>query len=145
MLGPDGNIYIGNFGGTSKQMSVIDNPDVPGPGCNFCRKCLRSKSVYGYLSVPPCMPNYELGALAQPCWPLMNEEIAGNNTSWEVYPNPAQGAIYIKHKDGKTKRLYNTLGQLLLETNTPMFDVSRLSRGIYFVQCDGEMKKVFVE
>jgi hypothetical protein len=47
------------------------------------------------------MPNYELGALAQPCWPLINEEVAGNNTSWEVYPNPAQAAIYIQHKDGK--------------------------------------------
>jgi hypothetical protein len=145
MLGPDNKIYIGHFHGQSLQMSVIDNPDIANVGCNFCRKCLRSKSVYGYLSVPPCMPNYELGALAQTCWPLMNEEVAGNNTSWEVYPNPAQGAIYIQHKDGKTKRLYNTLGQLLLETNTPMFDVSRLSKGIYFVQCEGVMKKVVVE
>jgi hypothetical protein len=91
------------------------------------------------------MPNYELGALAQPCWPLINEEVAGNNPSWEVYPNPAQAAIYIQHKDDKTKRLYNTLGQLLLETNTPMFDVSRLSKGIYFVQSEGVMKKVVVE
>ena len=145
MLAIDNRVYIGHFGGTSKQMSVIDNPDVPGPGCNFCRKCLRSKSVYGYLSSPPCMPNYELGALAQPCWPLMNEEVVGNNTSWEVYPNPAQGVVYIKHKDGKTKRLFNTLGQLLDETHSTLFDVSRLSKGIYFVQCDGEMKKVVVE
>ena len=91
------------------------------------------------------MPNNELCALVQPCWPLMNEEVAGNNTLWEVYPNPAQAAIYIQHKDDKTKRLYNTLGQLLLETNTPMFDVSRLSKGIYFVQCEGVMKKVVVE
>jgi hypothetical protein len=91
------------------------------------------------------MPNYELGALAQPCWPLMNEGVVGNNTSWAVYPNPAQGVVYIKHKDGKTKRLYNTLGQLLDETHSSLFDVSRLSKGIYFVQCDGEMKKVFVE
>ena len=145
MLAPNDKIYIGNFGGTTKQMSVIDNPDVPGPGCNFCRKCLRSKSVYGVLSMPPCMPNYELGASGQSCWPLMNEEVAGNNTSWEVYPNPAQGVVYIKHKDGKTKRLYNTLGQLLDETHTTLFDVSRFSKGIYFVQCDGEMKKVVVK
>jgi hypothetical protein len=76
---------------------------------------------------------------------LDNAETVKEDGLWGGYPNPALGAIYIKHKDGKKKRLYNTLGQLLLETNTPMFDVSRLSKGIYFVQCDGEMKKVVVE
>jgi hypothetical protein len=145
MLGPDDKICIGNSGGTSKQMSVINNPDIANVGCGFCRKCLRSKANWGGFNVPPCMPNYELGALAQPCWPLMNEEVVSNNTSWEVYPNPAQGVVYIKHKDGKTKRLYNTMGQLLDETHSGMFDVSRLSKGIYFVQCEGEMKKVVVE
>jgi hypothetical protein len=143
-LAPDNKIYIGRFHGTCKQLSVINNPDVK-INCNFCPNCLRSKSNWGYFSTPPNMPNYELGALTQPCWPLMNEEVAGNNTSWEVYPNPAQGVVYIKHKDGKTKRLYNTLGQLLGETQSTMFDVSRLSKGIYFVQCEGEMKKVVVE
>ncbi|MBK7041062.1 MAG: hypothetical protein IPH46_11500 [Bacteroidetes bacterium] len=33
--GADGKLYIGNFHGTSKQMSRIDNPDVKGAGCNF--------------------------------------------------------------------------------------------------------------
>ena len=142
-LAPDNKIYIGRGDGC-KQMSVINSPNTKF-NCDFCPNCLRSKSNWGFFKIPPNMPNYELGALAQPCWPLMIEEVAGNNTSWEVYPNPAQGAIYIQHKDGKTKRLYNTLGQLLLETNTPMFDVSRLSKGIYFVQCEGVMKKVVVE
>jgi hypothetical protein len=145
MLAPDNKVYIGNFGGTTKQMSLIDNSDLAGPGCNFSPKCLRSKSVNGILTQPPCMPNYELGASGQTCWPLDNAETVKEDGLWEVYPNPAQGAIYIQHKDGKTKRLYNTLGQLLLETNTPMFDVSRLSKGIYFVQCEGVMKKVVVE
>jgi hypothetical protein len=62
-LAPNNKIYIGNFGGTGKQMSVIDNPDVKGAGCNFCPKCLRTDSLfYGYLGTPPCMPNYGLGA-----------------------------------------------------------------------------------
>ncbi|MBK9480862.1 MAG: hypothetical protein IPO02_02515 [Bacteroidetes bacterium] len=33
--GGDGKLYIGNFGGTSKQMSRIDNPDVKGAGLHF--------------------------------------------------------------------------------------------------------------
>ena len=142
-LAPDDKIYIGRGDGC-KQMSVINSPDIKF-NSDFCPNCLRSKSNWGFFSTPPNMPNYELGASGQTCWPLDNAETVKEDGLWEVYPNPAQGAIYIQHKDGKTKRLYNTLGQLLLETNTPMFDVSRLSKGIYFVQCDGEMKKVVVE
>jgi hypothetical protein len=44
-LAPDNKIYIGNFGGLSKQMSRIDNPDVKGAGCNFCPRCLRLDSL----------------------------------------------------------------------------------------------------
>jgi hypothetical protein len=143
-LGPDDKIYISRFVGVCKEFSYIANPNAKGAACDFCTNCLRSKSN-GVFDGLPTMPNYELGALAQTCWPLMNEEVIGNKTSWEVYPNPAQGVVYIKHKDGKTKRLYNTLGQLLDETHSTLFDVSRLSRGIYFVQCEGVMKKVVVE
>ncbi|MBK8683502.1 MAG: hypothetical protein IPN26_00185 [Bacteroidetes bacterium] len=39
--GPDGRIYIGNFGADLKQMSVIDHPDSKGARAGFCRKCFR--------------------------------------------------------------------------------------------------------
>ena len=61
-LGPDDRIYIGNWGGGSKQMSRIDNPNVKGSGCDFCPRCLRLDTLstsQGNFSVgtPPCMPN----------------------------------------------------------------------------------------
>lgn len=55
-LGPDNKLYIGNFGGTVFQMSVIDSPDVKGAGCHFCPRCLRLDSLGNnpYVVTPPC-------------------------------------------------------------------------------------------
>jgi hypothetical protein len=96
-LGPDDKLYVGNFGGTSKQMSVIENPDVKGAGCNFCPRCLRLDTlINGYVSTPPCMPNYALGA--QDCWPLATNDINAPATSIEVYPNPTNLQLNIKYR-----------------------------------------------
>ena len=148
MLAPDDKIYIGNFSGTTKQMNIIDNPDVSGVGCNFCRKCLRSKSVNGILTQPPCMPNYELGASGQPCWPLSipNSPKEGEEIL-EVYPNPSNDKIKVesrKYKDA-IKQLYNSIGQLMLSTKENEIDVSNLSSGIYYIRCGNSVKKVMIE
>jgi hypothetical protein len=147
-IGPNGKIYVGNSSGTSEQMSVIDNPDISGVGCSFCRKCLRAKSVYGTLGAPPCMPNYELGASGQPCWPLSlpNPPKEGDEVL-EVYPNPSNDKIKvesIKYKDD-IKQLYNSIGQLMLSTKENEIDVSNLSSGIYYIRCGNSVKKVMVE
>ena len=73
-LAPDNKIYIGRFHGTCKQWSVINSPDIKF-NCDFCPNCLRSKSNWGYFKSPPNLPNYELGATGQPCWPLQNEQV----------------------------------------------------------------------
>jgi hypothetical protein len=94
-IGPDGKLYVGNWWGVSKQMSVINNPNVKGAGCDFCPRCLRSQANYG-VSSPPCMPNYDLGANL-PCWPLGNEEIIMEQDELVVYPNPSNGSINIQY------------------------------------------------
>lgn len=60
-LGPDNKLYVGNFGGLSKQMSYFDTPNNKGLGSGFCPRCLRFPRVG--VTAPPCMPNYDLGAL----------------------------------------------------------------------------------
>lgn len=148
MLAPDNKIYLGHKGGTSKQMSVIDNPDIANIGCNFCRKCLRSKSNWGVLSAPPCMPNYELGASGQPCWPLsISNPTNEGDEILEVYPNPSNDKIKVesrKYKDA-IKQLYNSIGQLMLSTKENEIDVSNLSSGIYYIRCGNSVKKVMIE
>jgi hypothetical protein len=94
-LGPDNKLYVGNWWGVSKQMSVINNPNVKGAGCDFCPRCLRSQANYGVTS-PPNMPNYNLGA-DLPCWPLENEEIIMKLDEFSLYPNPSNGSINIQY------------------------------------------------
>jgi len=143
--GPDNKLYIGNWGGLSKQMSRIDNPDVKGVGCNFCPRCLRMDSLSGVFSLgtPPCMPNYSLGA--KTCWPLQNENVKEKEKELSVYPNPSSSMIYIKNANQKKKELYNSIGQLIFSTFKNEINVSNYSKGIYYLRCGIQTKKIIIE
>ncbi len=144
-MGTDGKIYIGNVGGLSKQMSRIENPDVKGAGCNFCPRCLRLDSLgaNAYVGTPPCMPNYGLGA--KTCWPLATNQLSILNKALEVYPNPSSSVFYIKNKQDKKKELFTMLGELLFTTTKDDIDVSRYSKGVYYLRCEHAVRKVVVE
>ncbi|MEZ5046442.1 MAG: T9SS type A sorting domain-containing protein [Chitinophagaceae bacterium] len=148
-IASDNKIYIGNFAGLSKQMSSIDNPDVKGAGCNFCPRCLRLDSLgaNAYVGTPPCMPNYGLGA--RTCWPLSISQYANEPMSQlEVYPNPACSTLYIKTDKpiaNNPKELYNSVGQLILSTIANEMDVSRYSKGVYYLKCGIFTRKVIIE
>ncbi|MBK9301151.1 MAG: T9SS type A sorting domain-containing protein [Bacteroidetes bacterium] len=155
-LAPDNKIYIGNFGGGSKQMSRIDNPDIKGAGCNFCPRCLRLDSLgaNAYVGTPPCMPNYGLGA--QVCWPLESSEIGDKRLeTLEVYPNPSSTYIDVRYeiRDNRnaTIELFTALGQRVYTSpishlKSPLsIDVSNLSTGIYYLRVENLVKKVIIE
>lgn len=144
-LGPDNKIYIGNFGGTSKQMSVINNPDVKGAGCNFCPRCLRLDTLAGtaYAGTPPCMPNYSLGK--DSCFPDAVVEYAVDNKQLTVYPNPASSQLNIENGELKMKELYNAMGQMILITKADEIDVKHFPRGLYYLRCNGVAIKVVLE
>jgi len=144
-LAPNNKIYIGNWNGLCKQMSVIDNPDGAGANCNFCRKCFRSpKVIDGWLSSPSCMPNYGLGG--KTCYPsLLNPPKEDLNTV-EVYPNPASTKIVVRcQMSDVSKELYNSVGQLILSTKENEIDVHNLNSGIYYLKVGIQTKKVVVE
>ena len=144
-LGPDNKIYIGNSHGLSKQMSRIDNPDIKGAGCNFCPRCLRLDSLgaNAYVGTPPCMPNYGLGA--KTCWPLATNQLSNLNEALEVYPNPSSSVFYFKNKHGKKKELFTMLGELLFTTTKDEIDVSRYSKGVYYLRCEHDIRKIIIE
>jgi hypothetical protein len=143
-LGPDNKLYIGNFGGLSKQMSVVNNPDVKGVGCNFCPRCLRLDTLGNITAgTPPCMPNYGLGA--QVCWALVNDELLMLNEELVVYPNPSSAIFYIKNADGKKKELYSVLGELLFSTKADEMDVRNITKGMYYLRVENQIKKIIVE
>jgi hypothetical protein len=145
--GVDGKIYIGNWNGTSNQMSVINKPNFKGAACEFCPRCLRFDTVYNYpgITTPPNMPNYAMGADSSSCWPLSNVQLAISNEQLNVYPNPAFNELRIENGKLKTKELYNYTGQLLFITAENKIDVSKYPRGLYFVKCGTEVIKVLLE
>jgi len=60
------------------------------------------------------------------------------NTEITVYPNPTSSAIHIlkpDHLDVQSIKIYNSLGQLLLQRNwSPQIDLKALASGLLFVQ-----------
>ncbi len=146
-LAPNNKLYIGNWHVISKQMSVIDNPDIKGAGCNFCPRCLRFDSLSGivWASTPPCMPNYGLGARV--CYPegLLNPPKEDLN-ALEVFPNPTSTKIVVRCQMSDMKKdLYNSVGQLILSTKENEIDVRNLSKGVYYLRVGNLSRKVIVE
>ena len=88
-----------------------------------------------------------LGASGQVCWPLaiLPPSEGRGDRQFDVFPNPSSTIFYIKNKTGKIKELYNVLGELLLVTNKDEIEVRHFARGVYYLRCEGESKKVIVE
>ena len=144
--GIDDRIYIGNISAQLKQMSVIDKPDIKGIGCQFCRKCFRlDDTTYMGFGAPPDMPDFNLGASGQFCWPLLSESVGVGLDELEVYPNPSSNIFYIKNKQGKKKELFTMLGELLYSTTKDEIEVYNLPKGIYLLRCEDQVRKVVVE
>jgi hypothetical protein len=146
-IGADNRIYIGKWGGSYKDMSVIDFPDNKGLACGFCRKCLRIDSAWGGLTTPPNMPDYNLGFTS--CYPLGIEEHDGLTKTLLVYPNPAKDIIIVEQIIGESVTLVNILGQVLqtqaVKNNKAQFNVANLPRGLYTVKGGLQISKVLLE
>ena len=53
----------------------------------------------------------------------------------KIYPNPVENILYIKNtSELKSVNLYNSLGQLILQSEEESIDVSQLSKGMYVLQ-----------
>ena len=58
-------------------------------------------------------------------------------SQFSIYPNPAVNTLHIKLSTSlklKKATLYNVLGQLVKEQTIELIDVSKLSKGLYYVQ-----------
>jgi hypothetical protein len=142
----DGKMYIGNDNGARRFMSYIDKPNLKGLGCDF--KAQGLWQPYTNILAPPNMPNYGLGAdsaLLVGCEPVAVVEYAVGNSKLVVYPNPSSTNFYIKNRKGKRKEFFNSVGQMVLSTKEDEIDVSKLAKGIYYLRCNNEVKKVVIE
>lgn len=62
-----------------------------------------------------------------------------------IYPNPVNSVLYIKNAELLDKFLYNSVGQLILNTKANEIEVRHLPKGIYYLKCEGVCTKVIVE
>jgi len=144
-IGIDGRIYMGKYAGTEKHNNVINKPNIKGAGCEFCQFCLDFYAFGGASTSPPNMPDFNMGPRPGPCWPLQTEQIPLKESTWNFYPNPATQQIFITQAQGKRKVLYNTVGQVLVSTTNDAIDLRSLRSGVYYLYCEGRVKKVIVE
>ena len=132
-------------------LSVINNPDVQGIGCNLTLFSFNLGGKRTYWGLPN-NPDYELGALwGSLCDSLTNgiNEPIGEKKLFQIYPNPLEDEITI-HSIYPIKGkliILDELGKVLLAeyfSENKTFNLSFLPAGIYLFSIETE-KKVFKE
>jgi hypothetical protein len=144
--GPDGKLYIGNWGGLGGQMSVINSPDNAGTAAGFCSKCLRFPGYllqgvtrFAGVSTPPCMPNYNLGPTSPPCT-LGIKPLGEKHHHFLLYPNPASETITISYTTPGTVTFTDALGKIVQTISLPRgtekttIHATNLPNGVYYYQ-----------
>ena len=138
-LAPDGKIYINTFGGT-KNMHIIDKPDLAGNACHVIQNGLT-------------LPQYNTGMPNFPYFRLHEgnecDTIVTTHTEIILYPNPSNGQLTIAWDSlpGSNIFVYDVLGREVSNylipdnltgvygknNNTAIIDVSRLAAGMYIM------------
>lgn len=59
-----------------------------------------------------------------------------------VYPNPTTGIVYIENVVKTDIKVYNQLGELLLQSNDNKVDLSDYNSGIYFIYIENKVFKI---
>jgi hypothetical protein len=82
---------------------------------------------------------------SSPYW-FISESTLDSYDGLFVFPNPTSGILHIAHSPTSTrKNLYNTLGQLLLTTDSNEMDLSALAAGLYYLRYEDKVWKVVKE
>jgi hypothetical protein len=156
-LAPDGKIYISNASGnyapnnlydtTNMNLSVINNPDILGLGCNFFPYSFSlggKRTFYGL----PSTPIDNLGKIeGGPCDTIVNEN------SFNLFPNPNNGTFnftyYFDSNIIPSMEIYNSMGQIVYkypfeETGFGDGNITlNLSNGMYYCRIIGNETILF--
>ncbi len=154
-LAPDNKIYMATFCGgplpnnifTNENMNltVINNPDVFGPGCNIAPYSFNLGGRRSFLGLPN-MQNYKLGRwVSSPCDTLtVGISEIENKYMGKIYPNPSTGVVNYEYRMEKgctgSISFTNTWGQVLKRIpliegqNQLTIDCGNFADGIYLYQ-----------
>ncbi|MBX7242017.1 MAG: T9SS type A sorting domain-containing protein [Bacteroidia bacterium] len=140
-LAPDNKIYVGPVG-ASKYLHIIHSPDSQGVACNF------EVNGLGFdvcnITGPPSFPNFRLGALLGSACDTLTAVAPGGyaERNWKIYPNPAAALLTVEalsasYSKESTLRLWNTMGQVVLEqtllsNGKTEISVKDIPQGMYY-------------
>ena len=97
-LAPDGKIYISTSNGTL-HLHVINNPDVPGLGCNMVQHQLELPRYFS--NSLPNHPNYHLGPVDGSICDSLGINVGlpdrGPPITIKAYPNPSNGSFTLNY------------------------------------------------
>ncbi len=149
-LAPNGKIYV-NSPASIKVLHVINAPNEQGEACDIAQHSVRLPT-YNAFSLPN-FPNYRLGpeegAVCDSIPTNVNQETL-DLLSFKLFPNPAIDKIELNIElpmgSHGEFRLYNAVGQLILQQELHEFESSyllslvNLESGIYFYEVGGSDK-----
>lgn len=59
-----------------------------------------------------------------------------------VYPNPTSGIVQVENANGAELKVFNALGELILQTDQNNINLSGYPNGVYFLRVNGETVKI---
>ena len=132
-------------------LSVINDPDVVGTGCNFSLYSFNLGGKRTYWGLPN-NPDYSLGPVAgSACDSLFNSvgQISEREFALTIYPNPFEERISLFTENTNNKieiSIINKLGQQvyhgLLRSNTHEINLSFLTPGAYVLICKTSLGEI---
>lgn len=136
-IGPDNKIYLVSNSNPAF-LSVINNPNILGVGCNYQDAQISLAGNSGSFSLPSFIAGYNYSNTIADCSINGFSENVQNDIP-TIYPNPfsTQLTFTFADKVQTTIILYDFLGQRVLQqafTNSTTINTTQLADGIYFYE-----------
>jgi hypothetical protein len=139
---------------TNTHLSVINNPDLPFPQCNYVSNGFYLNGARGFQSLPN-NPNYDLGVAAgSPC-DTLSVGIAENNSEQneiKISPNPVSYNLMLSYKLNQSKQavvyIYDLLGKLVFSQQIYssgtqlLIHTENFQKGMYVISVEDNGKRM---
>lgn len=76
---------------------------------------------------------------------LIQQSLCYDSHNLVVFPNPTHSDLFFKNQYGELKKLFNSMGQLIYTTRENKINVSSYSKGVYYISCNNQVRKVIIE
>jgi len=143
-IGPDGKIYLVSVL-NSGSLSVINNPNVYGVGCNYQDQIVSLGGKQGSLTLPSFIASFDYSNELIQCGKVGISENTFNKYL-SIYPNPFSSFTTLEVDNifhNAVLTVYNFHGQIVkqmynLSGQTIIFQRDNLPSGLYFLRLTGD-------